>query len=149
MTGRDVITTEPILTNRPNIVQQINCWSFLHLNVGKEFLAGILQTGAEEIYHIVDNQKTVVVALCGVNVNGWILLVVSLQIQLLLLVQLTCVDGGSDPRRAITEHHQGIDIDIVVDEDDGVLRLLDEVDDLCVGIEDLPIVEDAFYWWEG
>ena len=111
----------------------------MHFNVGKEFLAGILQTGAEEIYHIVDNQKTVVIALCGVNVNGWILLVVTLQIQLLLLVQLTCVDGGSDPRRAITEHHQGIDIDIVVDEDDGVLRLLDEVDDACVGIEDLSI----------
>ena len=62
-------------------------------------------------------------------------MVVALQIQLLLLVQLAGVDGGSDARRTIAEHHQGIDINIVVDEDDGAFRLFDEVDDLCVGIE--------------
>ncbi len=73
-------------------------------------------------------------------------MVVALQIQLLLLVQLAGVDGGSDARRTIAEHRQGIDIDIVIDKDDGMLRLFDEVDDLCVGIEYLSVVEDAFHW---
>ena len=118
----------------------------MHFDVSEEFLACIFKAGPEEIYHIVDNQKTIVIALRGVYINRWILLVVTLQIQQLLLVQLTGVDGGSDARRAITEHRQGINIDIVVDEDDGMLRLFDEVDDLCVGIEDLPVVEDAFHW---
>ena len=88
----------------------------MHFDVGKEFLACILEAGPEEIYHIVDNQKAIVIALRGVYINRWILLVVTLQIQLLLLVQLTGVDGGSDARRAIAEHRQGINIDIVVDE---------------------------------
>ena len=86
------------------------------------------------------------IALRGMYINRWILLVVALQIQLLLLVQLAGVDGGSDARRAIAEHRQGIDIDIVIDKDDGMLRLFDEADDLCVGIEYLSIVEDAFHW---
>ena len=73
-------------------------------------------------------------------------LAVPLQIQQLLLVQLTGVDGGSDTRRTITEHRQGINIDIVVDKDDGAFRLFDEVDNLNVGIENLPVVEDAFHW---
>ena len=58
--------------------------------------------GPEEIYHIVDDQETIVIALRGVYINRWILLVVTLQIQQLLLVQLTGVDGGSDTRRALT-----------------------------------------------
>ena len=113
----------------------------MHFDVGEEFLASVLQTGTEEIHHIVDNQETVVIALRGVYINRWILLVVTLQVQLLLLVQLAGVDGGSDARRAIAEHRQGINIDIVVDEDDGLLRLFDEADDLCVGIEYLSVVE--------
>ena len=132
--------------NRLYIVQQSCRWGFLHFDVGEEFLASVLQTGTEEIHHIVDDQETVMIALRGVDVNRWILLVVTLQIQLLLLVQLTSVNGGCNARRAIAEHRQGIDIDIVVDEDDGVLRLFDEADDMCVGIEDLSVVEDAFHW---
>ena len=89
------------------------------------------------------------ITLRGVNIDWWILLVVTLQIQLLLLVQLTGVDGGSDTSRAIAEHRQGIDIDIVVDKDDGLLRLFDETDDLCVGIKDLSVVENAFHWGKG
>ena len=60
------------------IVQQTSCWRFLHFDVGKEFLAGILQAGTKEIYHIVDNQKAIVIALRGVYINWRILLVVSL-----------------------------------------------------------------------
>ena len=124
-------------------------WGFLHFDVGEEFLSCIFQTGTKEIHHIIDNQEAVVIALRGVYLNRWILLVMSLQIQLLLLVQLTGVDGGSDARRTIAEHRQGIDIDIVVDEGDGAFCLFDEVDDMCVGIEYLSVVEDAFHWGEG
>ena len=49
----------------------------------------------------------------------------------------------------MAEHGQSIDVDIVVDERDGAFGLLDEVDDMGVGIEDLPVVEDALYWWQG
>ena len=56
----------------------MSCWCFLHLDVGKEFLAGILQTGTKEIHHIIDNQEAIVVALRGVNIDWWILLVVTL-----------------------------------------------------------------------
>ena len=35
---------------------------------------------------------------------------------------------------------------LIDDEGDGASRLFDEVDDLCVGIEYLSIVEDAFHW---
>ena len=45
----------------------------------------------------------------------------------------------------IAEHSQSIDVDVVVDEDDGALGLLDEADDMGIGIEDLAVVEDAFY----
>ena len=47
----------------------------------------------------------------------------------------------------MAEHGQGVDVDIVVDERDGTFRLLNEVDDMGIGIEDLSVVEDAFYWW--
>ena len=45
----------------------------------------------------------------------------------------------------MAQHGQGIDVDIVVDERDGTLRLLDEVDDMGIGIKDLAIIEDALY----
>ena len=54
------------------IVQQSCRWGFLHFDVGEEFLASVLQTGTEDIHHIVDNQETVVIALRGVDVNRWI-----------------------------------------------------------------------------
>ena len=49
----------------------------------------------------------------------------------------------------MAQHRQGIDVDIVVDERDGTLCLLDEVDDMGIGIEDLAVLEDALYWWQG
>ena len=59
-----------------------------------------------------------------------------------MLVQLTGVDGGSDARRAITEHRQGINVDVVVYKNDGMLRLPDETDNLGIGIEDLLVVDN-------
>ena len=121
----------------------------MHTDVGKEFLAGILQAGAKEIDLIVDNQETVVVMLADVDGDRRILLVVTLQVELLLLGELAGVDRCRDVGIAIAEHRQGIDVDVIVDEDDGCLGLFDEADDMGIGIEDLPVVEDAFYWWQG
>ena len=59
---------------------------------------------------------------------------------------LTSIDGSRDVGITIAEHRQGIDVDVVVDEDNGCLGLFDEADDVDVGIEDLPVVEDALYW---
>ena len=45
----------------------------------------------------------------------------TLHVELLLLRELACVDGGRDVGITIAEHRQGIDIDVIVDEDDGCL----------------------------
>ena len=116
----------------------------MHSDVGKEFFAGILQAGTKQIDHIIDNQETIVILLAGVDRNWWVLLVVALHIELLLLGELTGIDGGRNIGIAIAEHRQGINIDVVVYKNDGMLRLPDETDNLGIGIEDLPVVEDAF-----
>ena len=119
----------------------------MHADIGEEFLSGIFQRGPEDIDRIVDDQETVVVMLTHIYYNRWILLVVALNVELLLLGELTGVDGGRDVVCAMAQHGQGIDVDIVVDERDGTLRLFDEVDDMGISIEDLSVVEDALYWW--
>ena len=57
----------------------------MHTDIGEEFLAGILQRGPEDVDHIVDNKETVVVMLTHIYINGWVLLVVALHVELLLL----------------------------------------------------------------
>ena len=57
----------------------------MHLDVGKEFLSGILQAGPEEIDNIVDDEESVVIMLSGTYINRWVLLVVALEVKLLLL----------------------------------------------------------------
>ncbi len=48
----------------------------------------------------------------------------------------------------MAQHGQGIDVDIVVYKNNGCLRLLDQVDDMGIGIEDLAVVKDALHWWQ-
>ena len=115
----------------------------MHSDVGKEFLAGIFQAGTKQIDHIVDNQEAVVIVQASVDRNWGVLLIVALHIELLLLGELTGIDGGRNIGIAITEHRQGIYVDVVVYKDDGMLRLPDETDNLGIGIEDLPVVEDT------
>ena len=43
----------------------------MHLNVGKEFLPGILQAGPEEIDYIIDNEESVVIMQGGTDINRW------------------------------------------------------------------------------
>ena len=68
---------KPILSN---IIQQFRCWSLLHFDIGKELFTCIFQAGPEQIYHIVDNQKPIVIMLADIDSNGWILLIMSLHI---------------------------------------------------------------------
>ena len=124
----------------------------MHADIGEELLASIFQAGPKDVDYIVDNQETVVVSLTVIDCYGWILLIMPLDVELQLshiLRQVTGVDGGRDVGCAMAQHGQGIDVDVVVDERDGAFGLLDEVDDMGIGIEDLPVVEDAFYWWQG
>ena len=121
----------------------------LHADIGEELLSCILQAGTKDVDHIVDDEEAVVITLANIYYNGWILLVVTLHVELLLLRELAGVDGGRDVGITIAEHRQGIDVNVVVDEDNGCLGLFDETDDVGVGIEDLSIVEDSFYWWQG
>ena len=80
----------------------------------------------------------------SVDRNWGVLLIVALHIELLLLGELTGIDGGRNTGVAIAEHRQGINVDVVIYKDDGMLRLLDESDNLGISIKDLPIVEYAF-----
>ena len=121
----------------------------MHADIGEELLSGILQAGTKDVDHIIDNEKAVVVSLTVTDCDGGILLVMTLHVELLLLRELACVYGGRDVGITIAEHRQGIDIDIIVDKDDGCIGLFDEADDVSIGIEDLSVVEDAFNWWKG
>ena len=53
----------------------------------------------------------------------------TLHVELLLLRELTGVDGSRDVGITIAEHRQGIDVNVVVDEDNGCLGLFDKADD--------------------
>jgi hypothetical protein len=89
-----------------------------------------------------------VVSLTVIDGYGRILLVMTLDVELQcvhILHMLTGVDGGRDVGCAMAQHSQGINVDVVVDEDNGLLCLLDEVDDMGVGIEDLPVVDLTLY----
>ena len=122
----------------------------MHADVGEELLACILQTGPKDVDHIVDNEEAVVVTLAVIDSDGGILLVMTLDVKLELFgipELLTSIDGSRDVGITIAEHRQGIDVDVVIYEDDGLFRLFDEADDMGIGIEDLSVIEDAFYWW--
>ena len=87
-------------------------------DVGKELLAGILQTGPKEIHHIVDYQETIVIALTYIYYNRWILLVMTLDVELQLLGELACVDGGRYIWISFAEHGESSLVDVVVDKCD-------------------------------
>ena len=76
----------------------------MHADVGEELLAGIFQTGPEDVDHIVDDQETVVIPLADVDGNGRVLLVMALNVELLLLRELAGIDGGRDIGCAIAQH---------------------------------------------
>ena len=69
----------------------------MHADVGEEFFTSILQAGTEDIDHIVDDEKAVVISLAVIDSDGWILLVMTLDVKLELFgipELLTSIDGG-------------------------------------------------------
>ena len=97
----------------------------MHTDVGEKLLAGILQTGPEDVDHIVDDEEAVVISLTVIDGDGGILLVMTLHVELLLLGEMAGVDGGRDVGATIAQHGQGINVDVVVYKHNGCLRLLD------------------------
>ena len=67
------------------IIQQFRCWGLLHFDVSEEFLTCIFKAGPEEIYHIVDDQEPVMIPLADIDGDGWVLLIMSLDVKLLLV----------------------------------------------------------------
>ena len=67
------------------IIQQFRCWGLLHFDVGEEFLSCIFEAGTEEIYHIVDDQKPIMISLAEIDGDGLVLLVMSRYVKLLLV----------------------------------------------------------------
>ena len=96
--------------------QDFHCRCILHLNVSKEFLSCILQAGTKKIHHVVDNQEPVVIIPTRIYCNRWKLLVMPQQIELLLLTELTVIDGCRYIGISIAQHRQSIHIDVVVNE---------------------------------
>ena len=43
----------------------------MHFDVGEEFLASVLQAGTKEVNRIVDDEKTVMIALAYIDRNRW------------------------------------------------------------------------------
>ena len=121
----------------------------MHFDVSEEFFASIFQACPKEINHIVDDEETVMIALADINRYWRVLLVMALHIELLLLVQLAGIDGGCDIWIALTEQGEGCLVDIVVDEDDGLFGLFDKTGNLYISVENLAVVEDSLYWWQG
>ena len=56
----------------------------MHTDVGKELLPSILQTGTKDVDYIIDNEEAVVVSLAVIDCDGWILLVMTLDVKLQL-----------------------------------------------------------------
>ena len=69
--------------------------------------ACIFEAGPKEIYHIVNDQETVMIPLADIDDDGWVLLVMSLDVKLELshiLRLLTGVNGSRYVCIALTEH---------------------------------------------
>ena len=86
----------------------------MHSDVSEELFAGILQAGTKQIDHIVDNQEAIVIVLTYIYYNRWILLVMTLDVELQLLGELACVDGGRYIWISFAEHGESSLVDVVL-----------------------------------
>ena len=92
---------------------------------------------------VVDAEVSVVNPVELLHLDGLVLCVVLFEVEQKLLLDLLGVDGGRHLSLALVEHRQHGIVDIVVEENDALLGRADEVGNKSVGIEDLPIEEDA------
>ena len=92
---------------------------------------------------IVDAEETVVNLVELFHLDGLVLGVVLLKVERELLLDLLGVDGGGDFLPSLVEHRQHGVVHIVVEQYDAFLGRADKVGNEGVGIEDLPVEEDA------
>ena len=106
------------------------------------------------IHRIVDAEETVVDLVELLHLDGLVLGVMLLKVERELLLDLLGVDGGRDFLPSLVEHRQHGVVHIVrstssrgipVEEDDALLGRADKVGNEGVGVEDLPVKEDAFH----
>ena len=131
--------------------QQFFC-SHFHLVEREPALAEVFQGGTDMIDGVVDAEVAVVYLVVYLHVDGLILRVrssssrgipVLFEVERKLLLDLLGVDGGRHLRLALVEHRQHGIIDIVVEQHNTLLGRADEVGNKSVGIENLPVEEDA------
>ena len=125
-----------------HIPQQLFCLH-LHFREGEPLPAEVFQGGTYVIDGAVDAEETVVDFVELFHLDGLVLGIVLLKIERELLLDLLGVDGGGDFLPSLVEHRQHGVVHIVVEQYDAFLGRADKVGNEGVGIEDLPIEEDA------
>ena len=97
---------------------------------------------------IVDAEETVVNLVVEPHLDGLVLGVVLLKVERELLLDLLGVDGGGDFLPSLVEHRQHGVVHIVVEQHDALLCRADKVGNKGVGVENLPVEEDALDRWQ-
>ena len=114
-----------------------------HFRECKPLPAKVFQRGADMVDSIVDAEETVVDFVVELCLDGLVLGVVLLKVERELLFDFLCVDGSRDFLPSLVEHRQHSVVHIVVEQYDAFLGRADKVGNEGVGIEDLPVEEDA------
>ena len=115
----------------------------LHAAEGKPPFAKVFDAGTEVIDRFINTKETVMRAVERYDTYRRILSIVLLNIQLQLCGWFLGINGNSHLVCSFGEHGEHAIIDIVVNEDDACGGFAYAVVDEGVGIEDLPVVEDA------
>lgn len=92
---------------------------------------------------IINDKETVVGELARPDVDGWILVIELVQVQLKLGSDALRIDSGRYSRLPFAKHEQYALINIVVNQDKGTLGRPDKFRGELIGIEDLAIEENT------
>lgn len=95
------------------------------------------------IHRVVDAEEAVVGVLERIDGDGAVLCIVALQVEGKLLGDVARIDLCTHTVGTLVEQGQHRVVHIVVEQDDAALGTADKVTDKGVGVEDLPVVEDA------
>ena len=114
-----------------------------HLGESEPLPAEVFQGSTYVIDGAVDAEETVVDFVELFHLDGSVLGVVLLKVERELLLDLLGVDGGGDFLPSLVEHRQHGVVHIIVKQHDTLLGRADEVRNEGVGVEDLPVEEDA------
>ena len=101
------------------------------------------------IHSIVHNQETVMRELTCPDIDGRVLVVMSVKVEPELRSDALRVDGGRYSRLPFAQHEQHVLINIVVNEYKRLSGRLDKIRSEFIGIEDLAVEEDALYRRKG